>query len=98
MYVLLAPVYVDSADYPPSALSKSKETTKPNRKTAALNTTIIVKSVGKVAFFASFFFLLSPVPGPVLRKTLMFVRVIVLLYRNIEQGGRGYLPKKNSLF
>ena len=46
-------------------------------------TTIIVKSDGKVAFFTSSF---SPyrAPGPMLIKTLMFVRVIVLLYSNIE--------------
>ena len=32
-------------------------------------------------------------------KTLMFVRVIVLLYPNIEQGGRGIFSKRgNSLF
>ena len=46
-------------------------------------TTIIVKSDGKVAFFTSSF---SPyrAPGPMLIKTLMFVRVIVLLYSNTE--------------
>ena len=62
--------------------------------------TIIVKSDGKVAFFTSSF--LSPpppAPGPMLIKTLMFVRVIVLLYPNIEQGGRGIFSKReNSLF
>ena len=46
-------------------------------------TTIIVKSDGKVAFFTSSF---SPyrAPGPMLIKTLIFVRVIVLLYSNTE--------------
>ena len=46
-------------------------------------TTIIIKSVGKVAFFTSSFSS-YPAPGPMLIKTLMFVRVIVLLYSNIE--------------
>ena len=32
-----------------------------------------------------------------LSKTLMFVRVIVLLYL-IEKGGRGYLAKEKTLF
>ena len=60
--------------------------------------TIIVISVGKVAFFTSSF-PSSPAPGPMLIKTLMFVRVIVLLYPNIEQGGRGIFSKReNSLF
>ena len=45
--------------------------------------TIIVKSVGKVAFFTSSF-PSFPAPGPMLIKTLMFVRVIILLYLNIE--------------
>ena len=59
--------------------------------------TIIVKSVGKVAFFTSSF--PPPAPGPMLIETLMFVRVIVLLYPNIEQGGRGIFSKReNSLF
>ena len=44
--------------------------------------TIIVKSVGKVAIFTCSF-PSSPAPGPMLIKTLMFVRVIVLLYPNI---------------
>ena len=48
-----------------------------------LKTTIIVISVGKAPFFTSFF-LPSPAPGPVLSKTLMFVRVIVLSYPNIK--------------
>ena len=61
--------------------------------------TIIVKSVGKVAFFTSSFPSPPPTPGPMLIKTLMFVRVIVLLYPNIEQGGRGIFSKReNSLF
>ena len=60
--------------------------------------TIIVKSVGKVAFLPVLF-LPPPAPGPMLIKTLMFVRVIVLLYPNIEQGGRGIFSKReNSLF
>ena len=45
--------------------------------------TIIVKSLGKVAFL-TFFFLPLPVPDPLLSKTLLFVRLIVLLYPNIE--------------
>ena len=61
-----------------------------------LQTTIIVKSVGKVAFFTSSF---PSSPAPMLIKTLMFVRVIVLLYPNIEQGGRGiFSERENSLF
>ena len=45
------------------------------------------------------FFRPPPAPGPMLIKTLMFVRVIVLLYPNIEQGGRGIFSKReNSLF
>ena len=45
--------------------------------------TIIVKSVGKVAFLPLFF--LPPLdPGPMFSKTLIFVYVIVLLYPNIE--------------
>ena len=35
-------------------------------------------------FYLFFSFLPSPAPGPMLIKTLMFVRVIVLLYPNIE--------------
>ena len=50
--------------------------------------TITVKSVGKVAFFTSSFPSPPPpppqAPGPVLIKTLMLVRIIVLLYPNIE--------------
>ena len=47
----------------------------------------------------SLLFLPPPAPGPMLIKTLMFVRVIVLLYPNIEQGGRGIFSKReNSLF
>ena len=42
--------------------------------------TIIVTSVGKVAFFTSFF-LPSPAPGPILSKSLMFVGEIVLLFQ-----------------
>ena len=46
--------------------------------------TIIVKSVGKVAFLP-LFFLPPPAPGPMFSKTLIrFVHVIVLLYPNIE--------------
>ena len=45
--------------------------------------TIIVKSVGKVAFFTSSF-PSSPRPWANVDQTLMFVRVIVLLYRTIE--------------
>ena len=37
--------------------------------------TVIVKSVGKVAFFTSF----SPASGPVSSKMLFFVRVIIVL-------------------
>ena len=52
--------------------------------------TIIVKSVGKAAIFYLLFSRLSPAPGPMLSKTLMFVPVIVLLYSNIKYaGGRG---------
>ena len=43
--------------------------------------TVIVKSVGKVAFFSSFF-LPPPAPGPILSKSLMFVGEIVLLCPN----------------
>ena len=49
--------------------------------------------------FLPLLFLPPPAPGPMLIKTLMFVRVIVLLYPNIEQGGRGIFSKReNSLF
>ena len=50
--------------------------------------------------FLPLLFLPPPAPGPMLIKTLMFVRVIVLLYLNIEQGpGRGIFSKReNSLF
>ena len=34
--------------------------------------------------FFTFFFLSPPAPGPMLSKTLMFVRVIVLLHPNIR--------------
>ena len=44
---------------------------------------IIDKSVEKVAFLISFF-LPPPAPGPMLSKMLMFVRLIILLYPNIE--------------
>ena len=60
-------------------------------------TTIIVKSVGKVAFSTSFFPPpnppnppppppppTAPGPGPMLSKTLMFVCVIVMLHPNTE--------------
>ena len=33
-----------------------------------------------------------------LSKTLMFLRVIVLLYPNIEQGDGGFLAKEKTLF
>ena len=52
-------------------------------KPGGTSATIIVKSVGKVAFLNSFF-LPPPAPGPMLINTLMFVHVIVLLYPNIE--------------
>ena len=58
---------------------------------AESETTIIVKSVGKVAFFTSSF-PSSPHPWPNVDQNvnaLMFVRVIVLLYPNIELGGTG---------
>ena len=49
--------------------------------------------------FLPLLFLPPPAPGPMLIKTLMFVRVIVLLYPNIEQGARGIFSKReNSLF
>ena len=51
-----------------------------------LGTTIIIKSVGKAAAFY-LFYTFSPL-GPMLRKTLMFVRV--LLYTNIEWGDQGF--------
>ena len=50
---------------------------------------IIVISVGKAPTLYLFFSLLSPAPGPMLSKTLMFVPIIVLLYSNIEYGGGG---------
>ena len=62
--------------------------------------TIIVKSLGKAACFSiPRFFLPPPAPGPMLSKTLMLMRVIVLLYCNIEQWERGIFSKtENSLF
>ena len=56
------------------------------------------KVLGRLPFLP-LLFLPPPAPGPMLIKTLMFVRVIVLLYPNIEQGGRGIFSKReNSLF
>ena len=56
------------------------------------------KVLGRMPFLP-LLFLPPPAPGPMLIKTLMFVRVIVLLYPNIEQGGRGIFSKReNSLF
>ena len=52
-------------------------------KLISYSPTIIVKSVGKVAFFTSSF-PSSPRPWANVDQTLMFVRVIVLLYRTIE--------------
>ena len=48
--------------------------------------------------FNIFFFFLPPAPGPMLIKTLMFVRIIVLLYPNIEWGHGGSLAKDKTLF
>ena len=56
------------------------------------------KVLGRLPFLP-LLFLPPPAPGPMLIKALMFVRVIVLLYPNIEQGGRGIFSKReNSLF
>ena len=56
------------------------------------------KVLGRLPFLP-LLFLPPPAPGPMLIKTLMFVHVIVLLYPNIEQGGRGIFSKReNSLF
>ena len=55
------------------------------------------KVLGRLPFLP-LLFLPSPAPGPMLIKTLIFVRVIFLLYPNIEQGGRGYLAKEKTLF
>ena len=57
---------------------------------------IIVISVGKAATLYLFFSLLSPAPGPMLSKTLMFVPIIVLLYSNIEYGGGGEVGGGNG--
>ena len=49
--------------------------------------------------FLPLLFLLPPAPGPMLIKTLIFVHLIVLLYPNIEYGGRGiFSERENSLF
>ena len=56
------------------------------------------KVLGRLPFLP-LLFLPPPAPGPMLIKTLMFVRVIVLLYPNIEWGGQGIFSKReNSLF
>ena len=56
------------------------------------------KVLGRLPFLP-LLFLPPPASGPMLIKTLMFVHVIVLLYPNIEQGGRGIFSKReNSLF
>ena len=47
-----------------------------------IRATIIVKSVGKVAFFTSFFFLPPPAPGPMLSKTLMFARNCSVIFQH----------------
>ena len=49
--------------------------------------TIIVKSFGKATNFYIFFFFFSPVPP---------VRLIVLLYPNIELAGRVVLAKRKT--
>ena len=46
--------------------------------------------------FLALLFLPPPAPGPILIKTLMFVRVIVVLYPNMGDGG--YLAKEKTLF
>ena len=68
---------------------KAKKLQKSNKfykllKLISHSQTIIVKSVGKASTFYLFFSFLPPPPGPMLSKTLMIVRVIVLLYPNIE--------------
>ena len=56
------------------------------------------KVLGRLPFLP-LLFLPAPAPGPMLIKTLMFIRVIVLLYSNIELGGRGIFSKtENSFF
>ena len=56
------------------------------------------KVLGRLPFLP-LLFLPSPASGPMLIKTFMFERVIVLPYPNIEQGGRGIFSKReNSLF
>ena len=85
--------------------SQIKELKKGNDQLSFIPT-ITVKSVGKAATLYLFFSLLSPSPGPMLSKTLMYVPVIVLLYPNIEYrwvggggGDVGYLAKeKGGLF
>ena len=81
--------------------SQIKELKKGNDQ-LSVTPTIIIKSVGKAATLYLFFSLLSPVPDPMLSKTIMFVPVIVLLYPNIEYeggGDGGYLAKeKEGLF
>ena len=82
-----------SLPIPPPVLEKQDSRT----VMPAEEATIIVKSVGKVAFLPLFF--LPPLaPGPMLSKTLIFVHVIGLLYPNIELGKRGIFSKReNSL-
>ena len=61
---------------------------------------ILLQSLSEVLgglCFLPLLFLPPRTPGPMLIKTLMFVRVIVLLY--IELGGQGIFSKReNSLF
>ena len=55
------------------------------------------KVLGRLLFLPLFF--LPPIArGPMLSKTLMFVRVIVLLYPNIEWGDRDSKQKRKLSF
>ena len=53
------------------------------------------KVLGRMPFLP-LLFLPPPTPGPMLIKTLMFVRAIVLFYLNIEQGGRWIFSKREN--
>jgi len=81
--------------------SQIKELKKGNDELSVIPT-IIVKIVGKAATFYLFFPLLSPAPGPMLSKTLMFVPVTVQSVisqhwiRGLGGGDGGYLAKEKG--
>ena len=59
---------------------------------------LLSEVLGGLCFLPLLFFSL-PTPGPMLIKTLMFVRILLFCYTpTLSWGDRGYVARENSLF